>query len=480
MKLQKQKTIVAVLVLLLLNACSEVLPPEPYGPVPTQRQLAWHELEYYAFIHFNMNTFTDYEWGQGTEDPDLFNPTELDCRQWARVCKEAGMKGIIITAKHHDGFCLWPSELTDHSVESSSWQSGEGDVLKDLSEACREYGLKFGIYMSPWDRHESSYGDSPRYNEHFKNQLREVLTNYGDVFEVWFDGACGEGPNGKKQVYDWKGFIEVVRECQLNAVIFSDAGPDIRWVGTERGFANPTNWSTLNRDSVYPGYPGYVELRSGHEDGTHWVPAEADVSIRPGWYYHKDQDDKVKSLEHLLKIYFETVGRNANLLLNLPVDRRGLVHENDVKQLKILKEALDKDFALNLAKGKKVTADQFRGKSSKFGPENTIDENKNTYWATENNVIQASLTIDLGETAEFNCVLLQEYITLGQRIKLFNIEAWNGNDWNVISEGTTIGYKRVLRFPLVKTNKFRLNILEAKACPTISNVELYKTREYFK
>ncbi|MFH1943331.1 MAG: alpha-L-fucosidase, partial [bacterium] len=286
MKQQHIKRLFSSIVLLLTCLCrlSTTSPPHPYGPIPSPCQLTWHELEYCAFIHFNMNTFTDREWGDGTEDPEQFKPTELDCRQWARVCKEAGMKGIILTAKHHDGFCLWPSKFTEHTVKNSPWREGKGDVLRELSEACREFGLKFGVYLSPWDRREPSYGDSPRYNQHFKNQLTEVLTQYGDIFEVWFDGACGEGPNGKRQVYDWPGFIDVVRKHQPGAVIFSDGGPDVRWVGNENGFANPTNWSLLRRDEVYPGYPDYHELTSGHADGTHWVPAECDVSIRPSWY----------------------------------------------------------------------------------------------------------------------------------------------------------------------------------------------------
>ncbi|MCI0494718.1 alpha-L-fucosidase, partial [candidate division KSB1 bacterium] len=348
----------------------------------------------------------------------------------------------------------------------------------DLSEACREFGLKMGIYISPWDRHEPSYGDSPKYDEHFKNQLREVLTNYGEIFEVWFDGACGEGPNGKRQVYDWEGFIQVVRECQPNAVIFSDGGPDVRWVGNENGFAGETNWCLLRRDEVYPGYPNYHELTSGHANGTHWVPAECDVSIRPGWYYHQNQDNQVKSLTELMEIYYKSIGRNANLLLNLPVDRRGLVHENDVQRLMEFKNAIDLNFAVNLAKGKTATASQFRGNDAKFSPQHSIDEDKNSYWTIDNDVLKASLEINLGESTKFNRVMIQEYIALGQRIESFSIEAWDGENWNKISEGTTIGYKRLLRLPSVVARKIRLNILKSRACPIISNFEIFNAPDF--
>jgi len=474
----KIESFLLIIFLCMLNFCSKTSPPNPFGPIPSPQQLAWHDLEYYAFVHFNMNTFTDYEWGTGKEDPNLFNPTELDCRQWAQVCRDAGMKGIIITAKHHDGFCLWPSRYTNHTVASSNWRNGKGDVLQDLSQACREFGLKMGIYLSPWDRYEPSYGDSPTYNEHFKNQLREVLTNYGEIFEVWFDGACGEGPNGKRQVYDWDGFIQVVRECQPHAVIFSDGGPDVRWVGNENGFAGETNWCLLRRDEVYPGYPNYHKLTSGHADGTHWVPAECDVSIRPGWYYHQSQDDQVKSLAELMEIYYKSIGRNANLLLNLPVDRRGLVHENDVQRLKEFKAAIDQSFAENLAQGKTATASHYRGNDAKFSPQHSIDEDKNSYWTTDNDVLKASLEIDLGEPTEFNRVMIQEYIALGQRIESFSIESWDGENWKTIAEGTTIGFKRIVRFPGIAASKIRLNILKSRACPMISNVAVFNAPDF--
>ena len=448
--------------------------PAPCSPIPSERQLQWQELEYCAFIHFNMNTFTDSEWGKGDENPRLFNPTELDCRQWARVCSEAGMKGIIVTAKHHDGFCLWPSKFTEHSVKNSPFRNGKGDVLKELSDACRVYGLKFGVYVSPWDRHEPTYGDSPRYNEHFKNQLREVLTSYGTVFEVWFDGACGEGSNGKRQVYDWPGYVKVVRECQPEAVIFSDGGPDVRWVGDEDGVAGETNWSLLRRDEVYPGYEKYHELTSGHANGTHWVPAECDVSIRPGWFYHANQDGDAKSGKELLSLYCASVGRNASLLLNIPVDRRGLIHENDARRLMEFKKLRDRAFADDLTTGAHAVASNVRGGDRQFDAQAAIDDRADTYWTTDDCVTAASLAVEFERPAEFNCIVLQEYIPLGQRVEQFSIDVLDGTSWRPVASGTTIGHKRILKMPAVRTIAVRLNILSARACPAISHFALYR------
>jgi alpha-L-fucosidase len=297
---------------------AKVSPPSPVMPVPSESQLAWQQLEYYAFIHFGMNTFTDHEWGEGRAHPDTFDPLSLDCRQWARAVKDAGMKAIIITAKHHDGFCLWPSDTTTYSVKNSKWREGRGDVLKELSEACREYGLKFGVYISPWDRNHPLYG-TPQYNRVYKDQWREVLASYGDVFEAWLDGANDQK---KRMVYDFSGFFQTIRKHQPNAVIFSDAGPDIRWVGNEKGFAGETNWSTRDNEGAFPGFADEKALNVGDETGTSWIPAECDVSIRPGWFYHASDDEKVKSVEQLMDIYYGSVGRNANLLLNIGVDRR--------------------------------------------------------------------------------------------------------------------------------------------------------------
>jgi alpha-L-fucosidase len=467
---------------LLLYSCTSPELPDPVHPLPSDRQLAWHELEYYAFVHFNMNTFTNMEWGYGDESPELFNPTELDCRQWARVCRDAGMKGIILTAKHHDGFCLWPSEYTEHSVKNSPWKNGQGDVVRELADACAEYGLKFGVYLSPWDRNHPDYG-KPEYLDYFRNQLRELLTNYGEVFEVWFDGANGGtgwygGADEERRIdretyYDWENTYAIVRELQPNACLFSDAGPDIRWVGNEEGWAMETNWAPLRRDEFYPGSPRYLELRSGHEDGTHWLPAEADVSIRPGWYYHPAEDHKVKSLPHLLDIYYNSIGRNASFLLNFPVDTRGLIHENDEIQVLKLAEAIKADFENDIAKGQKVTASNIRGNSRKFKAGNVNDGNSQTSWATDDHVIEASLEIDFKNPVAVNRFLVQEDILLGQRVKKFKLEALVDDEWQLISSQTTIGRKRILRFPDVTAAKLKFTIEDSKASPVISNIEVY-------
>src|SRR5262245_52762273 len=449
--------------------------PSPIGPIPSERQRAWQELEFCAFVHFNMNTFTDAEWGTGREDPAVFLPTALDCRQWARVCKDAGMKGVILTAKHHDGFCLWPTKLTKHSVASSPWREGKGDVVAELAKACAENGLKLGIYLSPWDRNSSIYGDSPSYNEYYKSQLAELLSGYGEIFEVWFDGACGEGPNGKKQVYDWPAYVDVVRRLQPNAVIFSDAGPDVRWVGNERGFAGETCWSTLRRDEFYPGTPNSNDLPTGHADGSHWVPAECDVSIRPGWFYHASQDAEVKSVAQLLEIYESSVGRNASLLLNLPVDRRGLVHERDVARLHELRASIDAIYSRDLARGASAASTAVRGSDPRFAPSRAIDGDPSTYWATADGASFAAISLQLAAPASFDRVQLREPIELGQRIERFSVDAWVAGAWVRVADGTTIGRRRILRVPRVETSQLRLTIHAAKACPALSEIALFST-----
>ena len=456
----------------------EVNAPAPYGAVPSAAQVKWQQMEYYMFIHFGPNTFTDKEWGHGDEDPKIFNPTQLDARQWARTAKAAGMKAIIITAKHHDGFCLWPSKYSKHTVRESAWKDGKGDVLKELAAACKEYGLKLGMYLSPWDRNHPDYG-TPEYNEIFAKTLEEVHTQYGDVFEQWFDGANGEGPNGKKQVYNWDLFNGTVYKYHPNAVIFSDIGPGCRWIGNENGFAGETNWSTLNTDGFGMGHdaPKQTVLNQGNENGKYWVPGEADVSIRPGWFYSPSTDDKVKSLNQLSNIYYASVGRNANLLLNVPVDRRGLIHKNDSLRLMEFRKLIDESFKNNLALNKKASASQVRGNSGQFAASNLLDENYNTYWTTNDEVKKGSFIIDLGKPTEINRILLQEYIPLGQRVSSFSVEVWDGNKFSEIDRQTTIGYKRILSSPTLKTSKVRVTILDANACPIISEVQLYKAPE---
>lgn len=466
---------------LFLFACDDVKSPAPYGPLPSERQLSWHKLEYYMFVHFTVNTFTDKEWGYGDEKESVFNPSELDCHQWAKTAKEAGMKGIIITAKHHDGFCLWPSAFTEHSVKNSTWKEGKGDILMELRKACDEYGLKMGVYLSPWDRNSAVYG-TPEYLTYYRNQLRELLTNYGDIFEVWFDGANGgDGFYGgaretrridNKTYYDWPNTHKLVRELQPEAIMFSDAGPDIRWVGNESGMGSLTNWCLLKKDEMYPGGNFAKILGEGHEDGNYWVPAEVDVSIRRGWFYHQTQDSLVRTPENLMELYYSSVGRNSSLLLNVPPDRRGLLHENDVKSLLAFKELREKEFSSELAKGKRAVSTKDRGKG--FKALNANDGKPETYWSTPDDITSASLTIDLGTETEVNRVVLQEYIKLGQRVQEFKVEAVVDGEWKHLIDGTTIGYKVIRKFPVVKTSKIKVIIIKSKACPVISNIELYR------
>lgn len=436
-----------------------------------------------AFVHFSINSFTDKEWGYGDESEKLFNPTEMDAEQWVRTLKDAGFKMVILTCKHHDGFCLWASKYTEHSVKSSPYKNGKGDVVKEVSAACKKYGLKFGVYLSPWDRNRADYG-TPSYIDYYRKQLKELFTQYGPVFEMWFDGANGGdgyygGAKEKRKIdgatyYDWPTTLQIVRSLQPHVIFFSDAGPGVRWVGNETGMAGETNWNTISTDTLYAGKPGVEKLlNTGSIDGKQWIPAEVDVSIRPGWFYHSKEDALVKTPEQLFEIYLTSVGRGSTLLLNVPPDQRGLVHENDVKALEGFRKLLNKEFAVNLAKNAKVVASSYRGRSKDFSPANITDANKNSYWATDDSIRSASFEIDLGKVSKVKYILLQEYIRLGQRVKSFTIEAWKNNGWNKIAEGTTIGYKRIVRVQAVETNKIRITIVDSKACPVISNVELY-------
>ncbi len=473
---------------------------------PSPRQIAWQELEFIAFVHFGVNTFTDTEWGNAKEDPPIFNPIEFDADQWVRACKAAGMKMIILTAKHLDGFCLWHSKYSEHSVKKSPWKNGKGDIVREVAQACRKGGLKFGFYLSPWDRHEPSYGDSPRYNEFFKNQLRELLTNYGEVSEVWFDGAGGEGPNGKRQIYDWAGYYQLIRKLQPNAVI-AICGPDVRWCGNEAGRTRQSEWSVVpikaqNKERIAEDFTQYNEKHASfgvaQNDFTPgepafrnseaniggrkkirnakqlvWFPAEVNTSIRPGWFYHASQDNKVKSLEHLLDIYYGSVGGNAVFLLNIPPDQRGLFHENDVKRLAQLGQVIKAAFNENIAAKVHVKASHIRDNNPNFGPDKIVDGDKNTYWTTDDGITAATIELNLGKEKTFNRAMLQEYIKVGQRIEAFVLEVWANNQWREIDVSTTVGYKRLLRFPDVTTDRVRIKITESRLCPTLSNVGLY-------
>ena len=465
-------------ILAVFTGCVAHEPPPPFGAVPTHDQIEWQKMEYYMFVHFGPNTFTDVEWGDGKENPKVFNPTRLDCRQWAATAKAAGMKAIIITAKHHDGFCLWPSKYSSHTVRESVWKDGKGDVLKELSDACREYGLKFGVYLSPWDQNHPQYG-SPGYNQVFANTLEEVLGNYSTVFEQWFDGANGEGPDGKRQVYDWNLFHQTVFRNQPHAIIFSDVGPGCRWMGNERGVAGETNWSTMNIEGFAPGReaPATNILHEGEIGGKSWVPAETDVSIRPGWFYSPSTDNQVKSLDKLVDIYYTSIGRNSNLLLNVPPDRRGLIHPNDSARLMEFRQIIDGTFAVNLAIDATITADKTRGHSSKYMTKNLIDGNFDTYWATDDDILTAAIEIDFGKKQPFNRLMLQEYIPLGQRVKSFRVEYWDGNTWQMLDRQTTVGYKRILRFPTVMASKLMIHIETSLACPVLNGIGVYKAPE---
>ena len=462
-------------------AFAQTPPPAPVYPIPEPRQLAWQELQYYGFVHFNMNTFSDREWGFGDEQPSQFAPTALDARQWARVAKEAGMKGLIITAKHHDGFVLWPSAYTEHSVKNSPWRDGKGDLIREFVDACREYGLKVGIYYSPWDRNHPDYG-KPEYITYMRNQLTELLTNYGELFEVWFDGANGGsgwygGANEERVVdkltyYNWPSMHALVRELQPGAMLFSDAGPDVRWVGNEHGFAYPTTWSNLMRDSVYAGMPEYSDKwATGQENGTHWVPAEADVSIRPGWYYHAYEDHKLKTLPELLEIYYQSIGQNSSLLINFPVDTRGLIPDSDVQAILELAAKVKEDFAVNLATGAKVSASSSRG--AVYAASQLLDGYYKSFWSSAAGERKASVELDFGQPRSFNRILIQEYVNLGQRVSAFTVEKEVEGKWLPLAQGTTIGYTRILRVPDTQAQKIRINFLEGKGEPLIAELGVY-------
>ena len=401
--------------------------------IPTPQQLEWQKMELTAFLHFGINTFTGREWGDGNENPSLFNPTELDAEQWVRTLKDAGFKMVIITAKHHDGFCLWPTKTTKHSVESSPWKDGKGDVVKELRNACDKYGMKFGIYLSPWDRNAACYGDSPAYNKFFIEQLTELLTNYGEVHEVWFDGANGEGPNGKKQVYDWDAFYSTIRTLQPKAVTAI--------MGDDRAEKNNKALGVYGKAKDLGGRDVLAKAKE-----LFWYPSEVDVSIRPGWFYHEDQDSKVKSLKHLTDIYFQSVGYNSVLLLNIPPDTRGLINEADVNRLKEFRAYLDEAFAEN----------------------KVVDGNK--LWKAAQGE-QKEYAIE--DNSEINVIMLQEDISKGQRVEGLDVETLTDGQWKLVAQGTTVGYKRIFRFPAVKAEKIRVTLTASRNKANICNVSAY-------
>jgi len=451
---------------------------------PTQDQVAYQQQELIGFIHFTVNTFTNKEWGYGDESPEIFNPTNLDTEQWAKVASEAGMKELILTAKHHDGFCLWPSKYTEHSVANSPYQDGQGDIVKEFTAACRKYGLKPGLYLSPWDRNHAKYGQ-PEYIEYYRNQLVELLTNYGEIAEVWFDGANGGdgyygGANEERRIdkttyYDWDSTWALVKKLQPKAMIFSDAGPDVHWIGNEKGIAGETFWSTMSTDEILPGQADQEYLNTGDPDGDKWIIGQCDVSIRPGWFYHPAEDSLVKSAEYLADLYYKSVGRNGILLLNLPPDRRGLIHENDVKNLKGFREILDQTFAEDYADGAEATASNFREQHQKFSPQNVLDGDLKTFWTVDDDATDQTLTLKLAEPAIIDQIMLQEPIHLGQRISAFTVEGLVEGEWQPLSEATTIGYKRLLRFDPVELSELRVIIRESRYTPAIAEIGLYRS-----
>lgn len=459
--------------------------------VPSLRQLEWQKNEMYAFIHFGMNTFTDSERGSGNEDPELFNPEELNCRQWAKLCKLSHMSGIILTAKHHDGFCLWPSNYTDHSVAKSLWKNGAGDVVRECADACREFGIKFGVYLSPWDMHEETYGSGEAYNTFFKNQLNELLTRYGDIFCVWFDGACGEGKNGRKQDYDWKGYYDLIRELQPEATIHI-CGPDVRWCGNEAGVCRKSEWSVVpyyysqdelikakNNPSISkpPKKINPTQLDIGSEKQIKkcnkliWYPAEVDVSIRKGWFYHKSEDLTVKTLTKLTEIYYNSVGANSAFLLNIPPMPDGKICERDVEVLLSFGAQLDIDFNENLAEDSVITDN--RHLDEEHIGQKAIDGNADNYWHSGYDPEGAELVLDLGDEYDINKIVLGEHIATGQQIESFELYVKSEDKWKRLAKETIIGYKRICRFDEIRARYFKLVIKKARCFATISRFEAY-------
>ena len=460
----------------MTNLCKQIVAPllmsilvmtapaqNSWGPVPTENQLRWQDMEMYAFIHYSLNTYTDQEWGFGNEDPKLFNPSDLDCRQWARVCKQAGMRGIIFTAKHHCGFCMWPSAYTEYSVKNSPWKDGKGDVVRELAEACREEGLKFAVYLSPWDRNHPEYGH-PAYVTYFRNQLRELLTNYGDIFEVWFDGANGGdgwygGANETRKIdrttyYEWPETYKMIRELQPKCLIWNDGSDrgDLRWVGTEAGNVGETNWSLMPATGDTP----WHMLHYGVEDGDVWCPGETNTSIRPGWFYHETENEHVKSLSKLMDTYYKSVGRNSTLLLNFPIAPNGRIHPTDSLRGIAFKKMIDEVFKTDLTKKAKIE--------------------------TQGN----ETLIDFKEPTACNRFLAEEDIAQGQRVKKFALEAEVDGKWiplrdMLVEDGrdglTTIGHRRIICFPTIKATKIRFTIIDAKAAPIIKKLGVYLAPE---
>lgn len=470
---------------LIMSGCGGTKnPPAPYGAIPSTRQLDHEDMEMYAFLHFNMNTFTNKEWGYGDESPMLFNPTDFDADQIVGTLARAGFKGVILTAKHHDGFCLWPSAYTDHSVKNSPWKNGKGDVVRAISDACKKYGINFGVYLSPWDRNRADYG-TESYITYYKNQLRELLTNYGDIFEVWFDGANGGSGyyGGSREVrkidkdnyYPWDSLYHIVRTLQPNAVMFSDAGPDLRWVGNEKGYANDTCWGTYTpvpREGFKHAYAGNTDARFGGKgtvNGKYWMPAEVDVSIRKGWFYHPDQEPK--SLAKLADIYFSSVGKGALLNLNVPPNRAGRISRADSIRLIEFRSYLDEGYRTNFMEGSEASIYGAGGET--LSTSKLTDGKAGTYWAAPKDTAY-NITFKLDEPVVVNCLMMQEYIHAGQRVSSYTIAVRTNDQWQQVAAGATIGYKKLIRFPDIQASAVKITINKALASPILTETALYK------
>ncbi len=455
---------------------------EPAKVIPTAEQVSYQQMELIGFIHFSINTFTDREWGYGDEDPKLFNPTALDAEQWVMAAKAAGMKELILTAKHHDGFCLWPSKYTEHSIKNSPYKDGKGDIVREFVDACLKHGLKVGLYLSPWDRNHKDYG-KPEYITFYRNQLKELLTQYGEISEIWFDGANGgDGYYGganevrhidRKTYYDWETTIRMIRQWQPGIMVFSDAGPDVHWIGNEHGFAGEEFWSTINTDDVIVGAANTAYLNRGDPDGKEWVVGQCDVSIRPGWFYHRSQDSLVKTPEELVDIYFKSVGRNAVLLLNLPPDQRGLIHENDVRSLRGFRELLHGIFRDNLVHQDNSNAYEIFAKE-RVPANELLDDDPGTYRAACVDGVPVEMIIEFPE-AEFDIILLQEPIRLGQRVSRFTVSVEREGEWIEVAAGSTIGYKRLIRIEPVTASRIKIEVLGANSRVALSNAGLFNS-----
>lgn len=476
--MKKLVLLAAVVIQFIAMSCG-VEAPAPMSVVPNERQIEWHEMEQYAFVHFTINTFTNKEWGYGDESPELFNPTDFDADALVKVVKDANLKGLILTAKHHDGFCLWPSKYTEHTIKNSPYKDGKGDIVGEVAEACRKAGVKFGIYLSPWDRNHADYG-SDKYLEYYRNQLRELLTHYGPVFEMWFDGANGGDGyyGGAREVrrvksgylyYDWPKVVEIIRELSPETIVWSSSLPDARWCGNERGVIAETCWAMITPEKVYPnGVEDAKVLTYGMEDGVRWAMAEADVSIRPGWFYH--ENEQPKSPEQLFDIYLTSVGRGGTLLLNLAPDCRGRVPEQDVESLMAWRKMVDEAFTCDLAVQARVKVSSKRGVG--YGAKGLIGEDEK-YWATADNVTTGEVELSWSEMQSIKYVMIQEHIALGQRVRQFEVEAQIDGRWQKVAAGTTVGYKRIVPVGNVKATALRVKFLDSRGSLAISRIAAY-------